>query len=87
MRMCIPSKIATLCAMREGFKQLVLSVNLSVSPVKNFEDTFADCSLVPTKRHHTPNFAEKITTIPQNSQKFSPSKVSRYTVLYCLLQH
>ena len=41
-----------------------------------------DCSLVPPKDATPPNFKEKLSIIatkPQNSQKFSPLKVSHYT--------
>ena len=42
------------------------------------EKTFTDCSLVPPK-DHAPKLL-RIPTKPQNLQKFSPSRVSCYTV-------
>ena len=48
--------------------------------------TFADCSLVPCQRMPHPQISwrkiSQTATKPRNSQRFSPSKVSRYTV-YC----
>ena len=48
------------------------------------EKIFMDCSLVPRQRTPHPQILRRkpsqIATKPQNSQKFSPSKVSRYTV-------
>ena len=51
----------------------------TVSGKKIFmEKTFTDCSLVPPK-DHAPKLL-RIPTKPQNLQKFSPSRVSCYTV-------
>ena len=45
--------------------------------------TFMDCLLVPPKDTTPPKFVEKTcmnSHKPRNSQKFSPSKVSQYTI-------
>ena len=48
------------------------------------EKTFMDCSLLPYQRTPCPKSSRRklsrLTTKPQNSWKFSPSKVSRYVV-------
>ena len=46
-----------------------------------WEKTFMDCLLMPPKDATPPNFVEKtFAQIATNSQKFSPSRVSHYTV-------
>ena len=55
------------------------------------EKTFADCSLVPRQRMPHPQISQRklsqTVPKPRNSRRFSPSKVSHYTVCVRVCKH